>query len=312
MTANDQQNGKSALKQVEQGETPFKAGYVAIVGRPNVGKSTLMNTLLDRKLAIVTPKPQTTRHQILGILSGDNHQVILLDTPGLMHPQYMLQEAMMQTARKTMQQADLILMMADATDPIEQHEEIVGLLKKHTQPKFLVINKIDLMDKFQILPLMDRFSQTGLFREIIPVSALRADNLDRLLSCILDALPSGEPCYPPDVISNEPERFFVSEIIREQIFLRYAEEIPYSTTVRIDAFEERSQGKDYIEATIVVERDSQKGILIGRGGQAIKRTGQIARQSIEEFIQRPVFLKLNVRVKKKWRKDEELVKRFGY
>jgi len=296
----------------EGGAQPFKAGYVAIVGRPNVGKSTLMNTLLDRKLAIVTHKPQTTRHQILGILTGDNHQVILLDTPGLMNPQYMLQEAMMQTARKTMQQADLILMMMDAVDPMERDEEIIGPLDKYTQPKFLVINKIDRVDKVEVLPLMDRFTQTGLFREIIPISALRADNLDRLLSCILDVLPTGEPYYPPDQISNEPERFFVSEIIREQIFLHYGDEIPYSTTVQIDAFEERSQGKDYIEATIVVERDSQKGILIGKGGLAIKRTGQTARQGIEQFIQRPVFLKLNVRVKKKWRKDENLIKRFGY
>jgi GTP-binding protein Era len=287
-------------------------GYVAIVGRPNVGKSTLMNSLLQQKLAIVSPKPQTTRHRILGILNGEDHQVVFLDTPGLIQPAYLLQETMVKTARATMKEADLILMMIEATGAKPEEEEIVRTLSPSRVPRFLIINKVDLVDKEQVLPLIDHFQRLDIFREIVPISALKADGLGLLLSLIVQSLPEGEPFYPPDIISDEPERFFVSEIIREQIFLHYGEEIPYATTVQVEAFTERPQRKDHIRARIIVEHDSQKGIIIGRGGQALKRVGMAARENIEQFIGRPVFLELHVSVRKKWRKDAASIKHLGY
>ncbi len=300
------------MKQEESKRSSFRVGYVAIVGKPNVGKSTLMNTLLHQKLAIVSSKPQTTRHRILGILNGDDHQVIFLDTPGLMVPKYLLQEAMVKTARKTMREADLILMMVEATGLLPEDEEVIRLLDNFKVPQFLIINKVDLVPKNSILPLIDRFRSAGRFQEIVPISALKADGLDLLLSLIIKTLPEGEPFYPPDRLSDEPERFFVSEIIREQIFLQYGEEIPYATAVQVEAFEERPEKKDYIRAIIAVEQDSQKGILIGKGGRALKRVGKAAREDIEQFLGRPVFLELKVSVRKKWRKNASLVKRLGY
>ena len=290
----------------------YRVGYVAIVGRPNVGKSTLMNSLLQQKLAIVSPKPQTTRHRVLGILNGEDHQIILLDTPGLIHPKYLLQEAMVKTVRTTMKEADLILMMVEPADCDPDDEKLFHSLKAFPVPKFLIINKVDMVSKEKLLPLMDHFRVTGLFKEIVPISALKADGLDLLISLILNVLPQGEPFYPPDIVSDDPERFFVSEIIREQIFHHYGEEIPYATTVQIEAFEERPGRKDYIRASIIVEQNSQKGIIIGKGGQAIKRVGKVARENIEQFIGRPVFLDLQVRMKKKWRKDASMIRKLGY
>jgi len=290
----------------------FHVGYVAIVGRPNVGKSTLMNSLLQQKLAIVSPKPQTTRHRILGILNGEDHQVVFLDTPGLIQPAYLLQEMMVKTARSTMKEADIILMMIEATGEKPEEEDIARTLSSFRVPRFLIINKVDLVDKEQVLPLIDDFQRLNIFREIVPISALKADGLDLLLSLIVQALPEGEPFYPPDIISDEPERFFVSEIIREQVFLHYGEEIPYATTVQVEAFTESPQRKDYIRARIIVEHDSQKGIIIGRGGQALKRVGMAARENIEQFIGRPVFLELHVSVRKKWSKDAASIKHLGY
>ena len=300
------------MNMISNAQQPFKTGYVAIVGRPNVGKSTLMNSLLKMKLAIVSPKPQTTRHRILGILNGENHQVILLDTPGLMNPRYPLQETMVKTARSTMNESDLILLMVSATGLDGNDEDIIYSLSRYPIPKFLIINKIDLVKKSRILPLIDRLKETATFQEILPISALKSDGLTDLLDYIIKTLPDSEPIYPPDIVSDEPERFFVSEIIREQIFLHYGEEIPYSTTVQVETFEERPDRKDYILAAITVERPSQKGILIGKKGQAIKKVGQAARNGIENFIGRPVFLDLEVKVKKKWRKNEFLLKRMGY
>jgi GTPase len=244
----------------------FKVGYAAIVGKPNVGKSTLMNRLLGRKLSIVSPKPQTTRRRVLGIKTGDDHQVIFLDTPGLLEPKYLLQKTMVQAAQEGMAMADLVLWMVEAFSVSDQDEQVVGLLREVRAPKLAVINKVDLVPKGQILPLIGRFASLNLFEEIVPISALQNDGLDRLFRLILDRLPDGEPFYPPDVMSDEPERFFVSEIIREQVFMQYKEEIPYATAVQIEEFAERPGKKDYIRALIFVEHDSQKGILIGRGG----------------------------------------------
>jgi len=271
-----------------------------------------MNNLLHHKLVIVSPKPQTTRHRILGILNGEDYQVIFLDTPGIMQPKYLLQEAMVKTARKTLKEADFILMMVEATGLTSEDEEITQSLADFKVPKLLAINKIDLIPKDHILFLIDHFQATKLFQEIVPISALKADGLDILTSLIIKSLPVGEPFYPQDMISDEPERFFVSEIIREKIFLLYGEEIPYATTVQVEDFYERPGRKDFIRAVIIVERDSQKGILIGKGGQALKKVGKQAREDIEHFLGRPIFLELEVRLKKKWRKDASLMKRLGY
>jgi len=296
---------------------PFKAGYVTIAGKPNVGKSTLMNGLLDRKLSIVSPRPQTTRHRVLGIRNGDDHQIVFLDTPGLIEPKYLLQQAMVRTAQKSLEETDLVLFLLDVSNPPkgdkpDLDEHLTGLLQETRAPKLLLFNKIDLLPKAGLLPLIDDFQKTGLFREIVPISALRRDGLELLVSLILKYLPENAPLYPPDIVSEHPERFFVSEIVREQIFLEYAEEIPYSAAVQIVDFRERPDRKDYILAEIVVERDSQKGILIGSGGRALKKLGTAARRAIEEFLGRPVYLELFVRVEKNWRRNEKDIRRFGY
>ncbi len=290
----------------------FKAGYVALIGKPNVGKSTLMNQFLKQKIAIVSRRPQTTRHRILGILNGDAYQIIFQDTPGMIQPKYELQKFMVQTAQKSIAEADLILMMIDAKHSEAEDEIVLKPLRSTHKPVCLIINKVDAVAKATLLPVIDQYKDIPEFKEIIPVSALTGEGTDDLLKVILKYLPAGFPFYPPEMISNEPERFFVSEFIREQIFLQFGEEIPYSTTVQVEDFNERPGKKDYILAAIVVERDSQKGILIGKGGHALKRLGQAARKEIETFLERPVYLELQVRVRKKWRKDATWVKRFGY
>jgi GTP-binding protein Era len=300
------------MKNINQHDQHFRSGYIAIVGRPNVGKSTLMNALLQQNLAIVSPKPQTTRHRIIGILNGENHQAIFLDTPGVIEPTYLLQETMTKTALNTMKGVDLILIMVEATGFHPLDEKLLRFTKNCNTNKLLIINKIDKVSKDHILPLIDSFKEHDNFQEIIPISALKADGLNILLTIILSNLPEGEPFYPPDIISNEPERFFVSEIIREQILLQYSEEIPYAATVQVEEFQEKPGRKDYILAIIYVERDSQKGIIIGKGGQALKKTGKLAREGIEHFIGRPVFLELRVQVRKKWRKNASQLKRLGY
>lgn len=295
-----------------QKETPFKAGYVAIVGLPNVGKSTLMNQLLGTHLSIVTPKPQTTRHSILGILSRENFQIVFLDTPGLMDPKYTLQKFMRAKAEESIQMADEVVWMFDASQPIEVAESLLDLLRPIHATKLAVLNKIDLVAKPLLLPQIDRLNQFNLFKEIIPISALKRDGIDRVLNCILQYLPEGEPFYAEDQLSDRPERFFISEFIREQIFLLYGEEVPYATTVQIEEYKERPKGKDYIRAVIIVEQEGQKAILIGKNGEAIKRVGQRARESIEAFLGKPVYLELFVRVKPKWRKESSMLRELGY
>jgi len=290
----------------------FRCGYVAIVGRPNVGKSTMMNALLGEKLAIVSPRPQTTRHRIIGILNRDDCQIIFLDTPGIIVPKYPLQEAMVRTAHKTMGSADLILFMIEAIGITPEDEEIFKSLEDYKAPKFILINKIDLLPKAGLLPLIDALNKRAVFKEIIPVSALKKDGLDLLVKLLLELLPGSPPLFPRDQISDGPERFFVSEMIREQIFYLYGEEIPYSATVRIETFKEREGRPDFIRAAILVERDSQKGILIGKGGQSLKKLGQRSREHIERFLGRPVYLELIVQVSKNWRKDIRIIRDMGY
>jgi len=290
----------------------FRAGYVAFIGKPNVGKSTLLNSLLKQKTAIVSPKPQTTRNRILGILHGDDYQIICLDTPGLIDPSTMLQKSLVKTSIRTIKDADLIFMIIDAKHFTSDDELVLSHIEKTSTPAFLVINKIDLIKKEELLPLIAQMDSKGIFKEIIPVSALNRDGLDVLISMTLENLPFGTPFYPPDMISDEPERFFVAEIIREQIFLQFGEEIPYATAVIITDFKERPGKKDFISATILVERSSQKGIIIGKQGRALKKLGMSARAEIERFLGRSVFLELHIQIRKGWRKDPVKLKDLGY
>lgn len=291
----------------------IKVGYVAIVGQPNVGKSTLLNNLLDFKVAAVTRKPQTTRHQIRGILNGEDHQIIFFDTPGLLEPKYKLQEAMRQAAFRSLKDADLVLfMVAAAKEPDAFDTKLLNQIHDFNSSIILLLNKMDIISKNQVLPVMEYYSQLGTLKSIMPISALKKDGLDSIKEEILSALPTGQPFYDDDQIMDHPERFIVSELIREKIFQRYGEEIPYATTVQIDEFKERNDGKDFIRAIIYVEKASQKGILIGKKGAALKDVGRIARQEIEHLLERKVFLELWVKVKEKWRQDEKMLKEFGY
>lgn len=294
----------------------FRCGYVAIIGRPNVGKSTLMNALIGQKISIVTRKPQTTRHKILGILSRESDQIIFLDTPGLMKPEYALHEAMMDAARSAVVDADVVAVMIDATDPGKgediHKEPAFDLLRACTKPVFLVINKLDLVRPESILPVIASYAGISSFKEIFPVSALRLAGTQELLNGLVCELPVHPPYYPPDMVSEHSERFFAAELIRETIFEKFREEIPYSTAVQITDFREQGGRKDLIQAEIIVERDSQKAILIGKDGSALKVVGELARKEIEAFLERPVYLELYVRVKEQWRKKDDWLKRFGY
>ena len=302
---------------MDNASTTFRAGYVAIVGEPNVGKSTLLNALLGQKISIVTPKPQTTRHKILGILSGENYQIVFLDTPGIIKPRYRLQEVMVEAARSAIEDADVVLLMIDVTEVDtstveERYNHLILLLRPLQKPVLLLLNKIDLIRKSELLPMIDAFVKVYPFREIIPISALKADGVDDLREALMQFLPEGPPFYPPDIVSGQTERFFVSEIIREKIFQKFREEIPYSTAVQVVEFREREKGKDFISAEIYVERDSQKAILIGREGRALREVGFDARREIEEFLGREVYLELHVKVREKWRDSDAWLKRLGY
>ncbi len=291
---------------------PFKSGYVAIVGRPNVGKSTLLNQLLKFKLSIISPKPQTTRRRVLGILNGQGYQIIFLDTPGMIEPRYDLQRMMMKYVRQAVADADVVVYLVDASWKVHQPEAVARELEGIDKPVLLAINKIDQVRKDTLLPLIESYRQAFPFRAIVPISALKDDGLDRLLDEIITYLPVGHPYYPTDYITDQEERFFVAEIIREKIFHLYGEEIPYSTHVEIEEFKERPGKKDYIRAVIYVEKSSQKGILIGKGGRALKRVGELAREEIEQFLGRPVFLELFVKVMEDWRKNLSRLRWLGY
>jgi GTP-binding protein Era len=295
-------------------KTKYKTGYVAIVGEPNVGKSTLLNALLDQKISIVTNKPQTTRQRVLGILSREDAQIIFLDTPGLLKPKYLLHKEMVKHAESALADADIILVMTDAERKTELPEEVslrvMPLCK--TKPVFLVINKVDKANKVELLPVIQTFAKEGQFKEIIPISALKRDNLDAILKTIIQYLPEHEAFYPKDIVSEYPEKFFVAEFIREKLFEKFREEIPYSTAVEIREFKEREKGKTLINADIIVERDSQKGIVIGKKGEALKEIGTEARREIENFLQHEVFLELHVKVREKWRENETIIRQLGY
>ena len=294
-----------------------KSGYVAILGLPNAGKSTLLNSLLGQKIAITNKKPQTTRKKILGILSDKNYQIIFLDTPGILSPSYLLQEKMMEEVTLSLNDADVILLLIDVKkDPLGNEtfnqKFVVENLNKGKREIVVLLNKIDLIQQNDTVKLLKHFESMNKFNAVIPISATEIFNLDKLIETIVDELPEGPSYYPEDIVADENERFFVSEIIREKILELYREEIPYSVEVLISEFKEREESKDFISAEIVVERDTQKAIIIGKGGTAIKKLGQIAREAIEEFLQREAFLELRVKVRKNWRSDENLLKQFGY
>ncbi len=297
--------------EISQAEQQFKAGYAALVGRPNVGKSTLMNALLRQKISITTPKPQTTRHRILGILNRNSSQTIFLDTPGLIDPRYELQRFMVEQIHQAVADADIAIVMTEVTD-LKIPDELVNGIKQQGIACLLVLNKCDLINRNEALPVIESFHEKNIYDEIIPVSALRSEGIDELEKTIEQYLPYHPPYYPPDIVSEHPERFFVAELIREQIFIRYAQEVPYSTTVTILEFKEQEGKKDVIRAEIVVDRESQKPILIGKGGKKLKELGIAAREQIELFLERPVYLELFVKARDKWRDDENWLKRLGY
>ena len=294
-------------------EPQFKSGYVSIIGEPNVGKSTLLNAILGEKLAIVTPKPQTTRNQIRGIVTNDDYQIIFLDTPGILRPKYQLHKWMVKAAYAAIQDADLILYLIDVTQTSPQvEEEILNAIHQVNQKTILVINKIDRIARLNLLPIIDNYSRKFSFAESVPISALNQDGIERLKDLILGHLPSGPQYFPPDQISDLPQRFFIAETIREQIFLQTKQEVPYSTSVVVEEFIERNKKKWYIRAVVYVERPSQRGVLIGKQGQMIKRIGRLARTDIERFLARSVFLELHVLVKPDWRKDLRKMQDLGY
>ncbi|MCP9612544.1 GTPase Era [Coprobacter tertius] len=289
-----------------------KAGFVNIVGNPNVGKSTLMNSLVGERISIITSKAQTTRHRIMGIVNTDDMQIVYSDTPGVLSPNYKLQESMLNFSQSALKDADILLYVTDVVESPEKNKAFLEKVAAQTIPVLVVINKIDLLKDQQVLEqLVAHWSELLPNAEIIPVSAQYKFNLDYLLKRIETLLPPSPPFFEKDALTDKPARFFVTEIIREKILLTYEKEIPYAVEVVIEQFREE-ENSIHIMAVIYVERDSQKGIIIGKGGSALKRVGTLARKDIEAFFQKHVYLELYVKVEKDWRNKENKLKSFGY
>ena len=289
-----------------------KSGFVNIIGNPNVGKSTLMNELVGERLSIITSKAQTTRHRIMGIVNGDDFQIVYSDTPGILKPAYKLQESMMHFVSDALSDADVILYVTDTVERgDETSEAIVATLARGTTPVIVVINKIDLTTQEQLEELVGRWHDRLPSAAVVPVSALNRFNMDGLLDAIVARLPEGEPYYPKDTLTDRPLRFFASEIIREKILLNYQKEIPYSVEIAIEEYREEPT-TDRIAATIYVARESQKAILIGRRGEMLKKVGTAARIDLEKFLDKKVFLQLFVKVSDNWRDSDKQLRRFGY
>jgi len=298
---------------------PFRSGFVCILGRPNAGKSTLLNSLVGEKLAIISPKPQTTRNRIQGIInvpkqkSRDGAQIVLIDTPGVHKPDSSLGRKMMVEVREALEGCDLVLVIMDLTHTIDRRDQFaLDLVKQSGTKAFLILNKIDLIrDKAKLLPLIEEYRKLYNFQEVVPISALKKKGLDTLLDLIIKALPSGPTYFPEDQVTDQPARFMAAEIVREQVLLNTQEEIPYATTVIVDSFEE---GKKLtrVGATIYCEREGQKGILVGRGGQMLKRIGTAARLQIERMLGTKVFLELYVKVEPGWRDSRLFVEELDW
>mgnify|MGYP001604123377 CR=1 FL=1 len=293
---------------------PFKSGFVSIIGRPNVGKSTLLNAILGEKIAIVSPKPQTTRNRIRGIKNMEDAQIIFLDTPGIHSAKGYLNEFMIKEAISAIQDVDVIVYLVEAAKMLEKDDSlIIDNLRRIKSPVILGINKTDITRKDNILSLINEYSKLYPFKEIIPISATRGEGIETLVKLVVELLPEGPKYFPEDILTDIPERFIVAEIVREKIFKLTRQEIPYSTAVVIEIFKENPKGKIIsISAAINVERDSQKGIIIGKGGKMLKEIGTLARIDIEKLLGAKVYLELFVKVEKDWTKDKKLLKEFGY
>ena len=288
-----------------------RSGFVNILGNPNVGKSTIMNALVGEKLSIVTSKAQTTRHRIMGIVNGDDFQIVYSDTPGILQPRYKLQEAMMAFVHTALQDADIILYVTDVTEKPLSEKNYLEKIKTSGIPVIVVINKIDLSNQNDLDLLAEIWKKVFPYSTIIPVSALKKFNLDTLLRAIISYLPESPPYFPKDQLTDKYERFFASEILREKILIHYKKEIPYSVEIEIESFVEET-GLIRIRSLIHVERESQKGIIIGHKGAMLKLVGTEARKSMEDFFGKKVFLELYVKVTKEWREKPVMLRRFGY
>jgi GTP-binding protein Era len=288
-----------------------KSGFVNIVGNPNVGKSTLMNALVGERLSIVTSKAQTTRHRIMGIVNGEDYQIVYSDTPGILRPNYKLQESMMSFVRSAFSDADVILYVTDVVEKGKKNFDYITRLKDVTTPVLLVINKIDLSNQSELEEIFAKWKELLPNAEIFPISAIEKFNLDSLFNRILELIPQNPPWYDKDQFTDRNLRFFASEIIREKILINYSKEVPYCTEVVIDTFKE-ADDIYHIEAIIYVTRDSQKGIIIGKGGEALKKTGTLARKDMETFFEKKVFLQIFVKVNPDWREDDRKLRQFGY
>ena len=298
-------------------ETPegHKSGFVAVIGRPNVGKSTLMNRIVGQKVAIVSPKPQTTRSRILGILTHQDVQVIFVDTPGIHRPHHKLGQAMVATATRAVPDADVVLFVADVSAlPTDEDRLIAELIPQHTQaPVILVLNKMDLLPPEKVQPHTEAYwALVPYHREWMMTIATQGVNLDELLALIVGVLPEGPRYYPGDQVTDQTEREIAAELIREQVLRHTYEEVPHAVAVVVEAFEERESGAVYVAANVFVERESHKGIIIGRRGQMLRQIGAAARQEIERMTGGPVYLDLWVKVRKGWRRDEQALRRLGY
>lgn len=294
--------------------TNYKSGFVSIIGRPNVGKSTFLNRVIGQKIAIMSDKPQTTRNKIQGVYTQDDAQIVFIDTPGIHKPKHKLGDFMMKVAQNTLKEVDLILFMINAKEGLGRGDEfIIEKLKETSTPVYLVINKIDEVHPDELLPLMETYKSLFNFKEIIPISALQGNNVETLLEQIKQFLPEGPQYYPADQVTDHPERFIVSELIREKVLHLTREEVPHSIAVAIDSMKKRERGDIVdIQATIVVERDSQKGIVIGKQGKVLKEVGQKARMDIEALLGSKVFLELWVKVQKDWRNKQSQLRDFGF
>lgn len=294
-----------------------KSGFINIIGRPNVGKSTLMNALVGERMSIITAKPQTTRHRIIGLLSGDDFQMVFSDTPGIIHkPAYKMQETMNRFAFSAFEDADIVLFVTEVGEKYDEEDPIIQQLKRVRVPLFLVLNKTDTCDASVVLQKLQWWAGLLRFAESFPISALEKKNTSELLSTIKKYLPEGPEYYPKDQLTDRPERFFVAEIIREKVLELYEQEIPYSVQVDIEAFKETQtksgEALTKIQALLYVSRESQKKIILGKQGSAIKRLGTSARKSLETWLEQKVFLELQVKVRENWRDNESLLKKFGY
>jgi GTP-binding protein Era len=288
----------------------FRSGFVNIFGRPNAGKSTLLNALTGEKLAIISPKVQTTRHRIKAFLNGDDYQIILSDTPGIINPEYKLHEKMMKAVRSSLEDADVALLLADASDNPSRADEVFSSLKLKV-PVILVLNKVDKCGADKLAKARTFFSSQPYGKRIVEISALKQTGTKELLQEILPLLPVGEPFYDPEELTDLPQRFFASELIREKIYELFQEELPYQTTVLVRAFEEKNT-LTKITADVIVNRESQKGIILGEKGTMIRRLGTQSRESLEAFLGRKVFLELFVKVRPKWRENDLYLREYGY